>query len=352
MGHDPGADPGAQCRAETLVFRHPDPDRRFAAVRLVQHAGLDRDNLEFGYDEVERVWQLTVVRPALWRLEYLLERRTGDGHVEQVCDPDNPRRVPGAFGDKSVLECPEYFAPAWLELPPADGSWRELTIPAPPLRADVAARIWSPATPTDRVLVAHDGPEYERLASSAHYSAALINAGTVPPHHVVLLAPGERNEWYSANPSYAWALAGHILPALSRELGTRRPVVGMGASLGGLAMLHAQRRYPAGFAGLFLQSGSFFQPRYDRMEARFQRYLRIVRFTGRVLRAADGPPVPVVLTCGLVEENLHNNRDMAAVLARQGYPVRLHEVPDAHNYTAWRDAFDPYLTELLRYVWG
>jgi enterochelin esterase-like enzyme len=57
------------------------------------------------------------------------------------------------------------------------------------------------------------------------------------------------------------------------------------------------------------------------------------------------------LTCGSVEENLHNNRDMARTLRRQGYPLELHEVPDAHNYIAWRDAFDPHLSNLLRHVW-
>ena len=70
----------------------------------------------------------------------------------------------------------------------------------------------------------------------------------------------------------------------------------------------------------------------------------------RARRAAA--PVPVVMTCGAVEENVHNNRLMAATLARQGHRVKLHEVPDAHNFTAWRDAFDPYLVELLRAVWG
>ena len=27
--------------------------------------------------------------------------------------------------------------------------------------------------------------------------------------------------------------------------------------------------------------------------------------------------------------------------------LSLHEVPDMHNYTAWRDALDPYLTQLV-----
>jgi enterochelin esterase family protein len=168
----------------------------------------------------------------------------------------------------------------------------------------------------------------------------------------VLLDPGDRNEWYSASPAYSWTFASDILPRVYAELGTTEPVVGMGASLGGLAMLHAQRRFPAAFAGLFLQSGSFFVPRHDRQESGFRRWLRIVRFTGRVHRAGDGPPVPTVLTCGTVEENLPNNRQMARTLARQGYPVELHEVPDAHNYTGWRDAFDPYLTGLLLRVWA
>jgi enterochelin esterase family protein len=115
-------------------------------------------------------------------------------------------------------------------------------------------------------------------------------------------------------------------------------------------MLHAQRRHPARFAGLFLQSGSFFQPRHDRQESGFRRYLRIVRFTGQVLRSAGGPPVPAALTCGSVEENLANNRDMALTLQRQGYPISFAEVPDGHNWTGWRDAFDPHLTSLLQQV--
>ena len=42
-----------------------------------------------------------------------------------------------------------------------------------------------------------------------------------------------------------------------------------------------------------------------------------------------------------------NNRLMTQVLRADGYPANLHEVPDMHNYTAWRDAFDPHLTRLL-----
>jgi enterochelin esterase family protein len=117
-------------------------------------------------------------------------------------------------------------------------------------------------------------------------------------------------------------------------------------------MLHAQRTWPESFAGLFLQSSSFFVPRFDRHEQRFPRYGRIVRFVRSVLRAA-GPaePVPVVMTCGAEEENIHNNRLIVNALEAQGYDASLAEVLDLHNYTGWRDAFDPHLTRLLAAVW-
>jgi enterochelin esterase family protein len=126
----------------------------------------------------------------------------------------------------------------------------------------------------------------------------------------------------------------------------------MGASLGALAMLVTQRRAPGTFAGLFLQSGSFFMPRFDAHESGFPRYARIVRVVRRILRTHEHPePLPVALTCGTAEENALNNRVMARALAEQGYAARLDEVPDLHNYTGWRDAFDPHLTRLLEEVW-
>ena len=335
------------CRGDTLQFRLGDPDRHLAGVRLAAHVvGVQR--YDFHYEDTDRAWHLRIPRPALWRLEYLLELQHPDGGTETIVDPDNPLRVGGAFGDKSVLRCPEYREPEWLHRPARPGTWHELDVPAAPLKATVSVRVWSPDVPARLILLAHDGPEYDRLAALAHYSAA----ADVPPHHLVLLDPGERNEWYSANPAYARALVTEVLPRVYAAIGTAGPVVGMGASLGALAMLHAQRRHPESFAGLFLQSGSFFLPRFDRHESGFRRYLRIVRCVGGVGRGAGtGRPVPAVLTCGLAEENLANNREMSRTLAAQGYPVRLAEVPDAHNYTCWRDAFDPGLTELLKQVW-
>lgn len=339
---------GAWCGGSAVCFRLRDHDQKLSAVRLA--SALRVNDPGFSYDRATRTWELRLPRPPVHRIEYKLELVHAGGDTETVCDPDNPRRVGGGYGDSSVLWCADYREPDWLHLPPASGQWRDVRLPMLSLRAEMVARIWSPATPTPNVVVAHDGPDYHRYGELGRYTAAMIGAGRVPPYHLVLLPPGDRFEWYSASPAYARALAGEVLPALAAELGTNKPVVGVGASLGGLAMLHCQRRHPARFAGLFLQSGSFFQPRFDRQESGFRRYLRIVRFTGRIGRRPDGPAVPVALTCGSVEENLANNQDMAEILERHGYDVTFDEVPDAHNWTGWRDAFDPHLTALLRRV--
>jgi enterochelin esterase-like enzyme len=341
---------GPRWESGVLNFAYADPEHRLVGVRLVQHAGMPPDRLDFAY--ADGVWRLRAAPPAAWRLEYRIELRHKDGLVEVVCDPANPSRVGGGYGDHSVLVRGDYAEPAWLTAPAAEGSWRELAIPAPALTADVWARVWSPPGAGDRVLVAHDGPEYDKLAELGQLGAAAVRAGRVAPHHLVLLAPGNRTEWYSANPAYARTLAVEVVPRLQAELGISGPVVGMGASLGALAMLHAQRRFPRTFAGLFLQSGSFFRPRLDPQEAGLARFARIVRFTGRVVGTASAPhPVVTAMTCGSAEENLANNRETATALRRQGYPVEFVENPDAHNFTGWRDALDPHLIGLLWRAW-
>ena len=337
-----------------MRFRVADPDERYAAVRL--SCDLPLSDTERGFTRAGDEWVLEIDPPPIDRLEYELELVLADGATETALDPGNPVRAPGAFGEKSVALAPGYQPPAWLAAAGVEGGFVDIAPRGRGLGANVPARIWSPADAAPEhplpLLVAHDGPEYDALARLTHYCAAMIAAGTLPPHRVALLAPGDRDEWYSASARYAGALMRDVLPAIREAVAVSGEPAGMGASLGGLAMLHAQRRHPGTFGALFLQSGSFFVPRFDAHEARFPRFQRIVRFVRETLRAdADADAVPVALTCGAAEENLHNNRLMARTLAAQGYDAELHEVPDMHNYTAWRDAFEPYLTALLARAW-
>jgi len=232
-----------------------------------------------------------------------------------------------------------------------------LEIDSRPLRARVTVTLWSPADVRDGaalpLLAVHDGPEYEAQADLTARAAAAIAAGRMPAHRIALLHPGRRDEWYSASALYARALSGEILPAVGRAVAVAGPAVGMGASLGGLAMLHAQRRHPEAFAGLFLQSASFFIPRFDHMEKDFGRYGRIVRFVRGVVReTAFDHPVPATLTCARDEDNLHNNRRVTAALRLQDYPATLVETDGGHDFATWGGALEPHLADLLTAVWG
>ncbi len=199
------------------------------------------------------------------------------------------------------------------------------------------------------LLVVLDGPDYARRASLPRLLGRLVDAGEAPPHRVALVVADDRMETYSASTPFARALAA----ALDDLVGRRVRRVGIGSSLGGLALLHAHRLEPRAFAGLFLQSGSFFRRRTDAQESRFARFSRIDRFVGTVLNARDGArPVPTTITCGLDEENYANNAALAQALAAQGYPVDFHAARGAHDWPTWRRALDAHLAPLLRRALG
>jgi len=330
-------------------FRVADPEHALAGVRLQLDLRIAADQLEFS--RAGDSWELELAQPPLSRLEYLVELRYPGGGSKVITDPENPRQAPGAFGPKSVLEFAGYSAPAWLTGPADPGGWHSVDAVIP-----VDTRIWTPSGAGARdplpLLIVHDGPEYDALASLTRYLGAGIAGGWLPAVRAALLSPGPRNNWYSANARYARTLTGRVLPVLRGSVACTA-VIGMGTSLGGLAMLHAFCQEPAAVDALFLQSGSFFTPRLDSQERRFPNFRRITDFTAAV-HAGELPdgPVPVVLTCGAIEENIANNRLMLATLRSRGYPASLHEVADMHNFTAWRDAFDPYLSALLRQVGG
>jgi enterochelin esterase-like enzyme len=333
----------------TVTFRLADPERQLAGVRLVQDVRIPGDQL--GFHRSGDRWELVIERPPVNRMEYLLELRHQDGSTGTVLDPGNPQQVAGAFGPKSVLEFPGYTLPGWLSIAAEPGNVADVDVPVKALDAVVSARVWSPGgTRHDErlpLLVVHDGPEYDTLASLTHYLSAGVAGHWLPRLRAALLSPGPRDRWYSANMAYARAVCTTVLPAITGRVATSVRV-GMGTSLGALAMLHAHCRYPDTFDALFLQSGSFFLPRFDSQERSFPYYRRVVRFVTDTHDGGLPPrPVPAVLTCGLIEENIENNRLMVKTLRGRSYPATLHEVPDMHNYTAWRDAFDPYLTELL-----
>jgi enterochelin esterase family protein len=320
-----------------LRFHYPDPRRRLAAVRLAHEL---RDRLPHELTRKDTTWELTTRAPDVARFEYQLELIDRKGKSEWIADPGNPKRATGPWGEKSVWEEPGYEPPHWIAAEPL-GEAQTITIASPILRAELPAILWSHPDATERspLLVAHDGPEY------AEHSSLLRLLGQLPPLRAALLGPVDRDELYSASPRYARALAEEILPGL----GPASQRIGLGASLGALALFHAHRRHPESFDALFLQSGSFFR-RADSYEQGFPRYERIARFVGGVHRYRPERTIPIVLTCGSVEENLPANRALEESLRRRGYDARLHEFRDGHNWVAWRDSFHPHLLRLLQRI--
>jgi enterochelin esterase family protein len=336
---------------DAVTFELRDNPGRLRGVRLIQEVGLPGP-LEFS--RAAGRWTLSTDRPDVDRMEYLFEIDDRRGRRSTITDPTNPRRVGGAFGDKSVLEFPEYAPPAWLDIEPVDSACVPFEIDAGPLDGSVEGLLWTPSDlPAEEaapLVLVHDGPEFAKLGGITHYLGAAVAIGELPPLRAALLDPGSRDDWYAANPRYSAALCEHVVPALEEKVNVSARV-GVGASLGGLAMLHAHRCYPRTFDALLLQSASFFTAEHDPQEADFGKFGEITAFVRDIAQAhADAAPIPVVLTCGTVEENLANNRAMTAALRRLGYPAELVTVRDAHNYTAWRDALDPHLTRLVRQV--
>ena len=339
-------------------FRLADPGPAVTEVQL--WLDLEHRLEPSAMQRVEDGWELLIERPPVQRLEYLYVLHYLDGSEAMVCDPGNPERVTTAFGDHSVIEFPGYAPPAWLTEPVEAGHTTALVVRALDLRRAMPITIWSPADcpsgVTLPILLLHDGPEFERLASVTRFSAAMIAGGRLPAHRVALLGPGDRDRWYAASPAYARALHGLALPAIRNAVAVGGDIALAGVSLGALAALHVAVTQPGTATALFLQSGSFFRPDTDVQEKSFAGFAAVTEFVAALEAAASeaapgSPALRIAMTCGLGEENLANNRLMRDTLTQLGHDVTFSEVPDAHTYTGWRDALDPHLVDLLARTW-
>jgi enterochelin esterase-like enzyme len=335
-----------------LVFGLTDPNGDHARVSL------DCDDAISGRRGFRRTatgWSLSIPRPEVTRVEYRLLLTAQDGSGQLICDPENPERVATAFGERSVALLPGYSAPDWLSAGPPAGSQEMLHYDDPAI-GTLPVTVWSPEglerSDPAPLLVAHDGPEYADLAALTTYAAAMVSRRSLPPFRIALMRPVERDAWYSANQDYLRAERAAV-ETVGRSFALLGPRVAMGASLGGLSALLLALDDPAGYRGVVAQSGSFFRADLDQQESGYPYFARIVEAVRAVAAGATADPgLQVAMTCGVLEENHANNVQMAAALSGLGHQVRFFDVPDLHNYTAWRDNLDPALTGVLRSVWG
>lgn len=338
---------GTVLDGDTVVVRYADPAHAADSVRLWSEVEVADPALV----AVDGGWELRLTDLPVDRLEYLLDV---DGSL--ALDPANPRSVGGAFGDHSWIALPSYQPPAWLGEPQVPSEQAGVVMEDTAV-GDVEVTVWAPADaegdePLPMLLV-HDGPEMATYGELLAWAGAGIGSGGLQRMRVALLAPGPRDERYAANPAYAAALTDEVLPALLAACPSdRRPVL-VGQSLGGLAALHAAWTSPGTFAGLMLQSGSFFTPRLDPQESGYPFWEAVTGFVATVLAATQGAPdaPAVAMTCGTAEENHANNLQLRDHLREVGLEVSWGEVRQAHTWTCWRDLLDPHLSDLLRKVW-
>lgn len=364
---------------EELSFTLADPQQVLAGVRLWTDIPLGDPAPDLGFTRRGDAWTLSIPTPPVDRLEYLFiarERGAADdassddsgprpppgrpqeGPEVWLVDPANPRRVGGAFGDHSELLLPGYVPPAWLEAPTVESTRETLTLETEAGPIDV--QVWAPRALADDerapLLLAHDGPEFDAFAGLTQAVGAAIAAGRLPAARVALLAPGPRDERYGANAVYARALATEAVPALAERCPSRHAPALLGASLGGLAALHAHWHHPGTFGALILASGSFFTPELDPQESGFSRWREVTDFVARVASAAPDDPAarllpPTAVVCGTAEENHANNVSMRDHLHALGGEVSWATARDGHCYTCWRDLLDPHAVSLLAAAW-
>ena len=269
-----GLPTGPVVDARGVAFAVSDPGRTLRRVRLVQEIGLPARAVEFL--RMNGRWRLRIPRGSADRLEYLLEapsgRRFGGGRPRPGQPAPRRRRVRRQVG-RGV---PRLRASGMALGGAAAGCPTRSPVAVHDLGMPVTGSVWTapwagsrrPRTAARRAR----RPGYDRLAELTRFLAVCVADGTVPPP-----AQPERNRWYAADPAYSRALLEDVLPACRRAGASA-----WGPVWGALAMLHAYRQHPAGFAGLFLQSGSFFTETLDPQERRFPRFAEITRFVAEV----------------------------------------------------------------------
>ena len=208
-----------------MLLRLADPDERYAAVRLCSDLPLPDGRLRPPRRRVA-AGARRGRRSRGWSTSSRSSTTTARARASAT--PATRTTAPGAFGEKSVLLLPGYARAALARARRAcPAQTQELAVTGAGSARRSHVSVWSPADagPGEPLplLVAHDGPEYDRLAGLTHFAAAGIARGALPRHRVALLAPGERNEWYSASARYAGALVRDVLPAIRSAVGVARP---------------------------------------------------------------------------------------------------------------------------------
>jgi enterochelin esterase family protein len=299
------------------------------------------------------LWALRLDLPAQSRFEYKFEVRRGDAS-EWITDPLNPHKAADPFGANSVCQGWGYEAPDWTRHDPTAraGTLDEFVLDSAHVGTR-AVRVYVPArfrrTRRYPLLVCHDGDDYLRYADLKVVLDNLVHRLEIPPLVVALVSSPDRLKEYVGHEPHARFVAEEVLPKVAE----RFPLDGdpasrglMGASLGGVASLHAAWRNPGTFGRLLLQSGSFAFTDIGE-NRRGPVFEPVVKFMN-AFRAEPGRPAErLYVSCGIYESLIYENRSLVPLLQDQRLQVRYEEARDGHNWQNWRDRLRAGLTYLF-----
>jgi enterochelin esterase-like enzyme len=304
--------------------------------------------------EGTELWALTMELPTGSRFEYKFEV-VRDGARELLLDSLNDVVAHDPFGANSVCQGYGYHRPAWtLPDPEArSGSLVHLPVDSRVFEARREVKVYVPArfkpSRSYPLLVVHDGMDYLRYAELKTVLDNLIHRLEIPAMIVAMTQSPDRLVEYTGDPRHARFVAEELVPAvaaafpLSEDPGMRGL---MGASLGGVACLHAASLYPGVFGQLLLQSGSFaFSDLGHHQKGPV--FDPVVRFVNGYRKDPFVLARMIYLSCGIYESLIYENRSIVPLLQAQGMQVHFEEARDAHNWENWRDRLRNALTWLF-----
>ncbi len=290
------------------------------------------------------LWAITIELPERSRIEYKFEI-VADDRRDLVLDPLNPVIAPDPFGANSVCQGYGYERPDWTEHDEESrqGALEDFSFRSKAFRERRMVQVYLPARfkPNRRfpLLVVHDGDDYLRFAALKTVLDNLIHRLEIPPLIVALITSRDRPKEYTANERHADFVVTELLPRIAEKYplmddSSARGI--MGASLGGVASLHAAWRNPGIFGCLLLQSGSFAFSDFGAHE-RGPVFNPVVRFMNEFRENPGQPGAKVYMSCGIYESLIYENRSLVPRLQAAGVNVRFEEARDAHNWENWRD---------------
>jgi len=299
------------------------------------------------------LWVLAMELPEKSRFEYKFEVVRGSDR-QLVVDALNPVLAHDPFGANSVCQGHGYKRPGWTRhnALARSGELSQISVASKAFGGSRDVQIYLPArfrrNRSYPLLLVHDGGDYLRYADLKTVLDNLIHRLEIPAMIVALTQSPDRLIEYTGNEQHARFLGEDLLPALYAQfplIDDSRARGLMGASLGGVAALHAASRYPNLFGQLLLQSGSFaFSDLGHHQKGPI--FDPVVRFVNEFRKRPYALAEKIYLSCGIYESLIYENRSLVPLLQAQGMQVYFEEARDAHNWENWRDRLRHGLTWL------